>query len=269
MIKSGLILWAELHLLSNQASPISTKSQKSKFILSFNFNNISNSNIIAINHKSALILIENIPLCENQNVRIEIWNKLVQTFIISHDSYTAHAISSLLKRSAEFDFNDLIPTILEGVRNENDTMFCLTSLKLCRALNAKADKVLIDGNIFDFMCMQIPKKDNVVNKSIGKLLIKMVQTMDEEFPFISDLFATILLYLYDQDTQLEVAKPFIIFLSNACKSQRILFYLQKRYFVKYIEQLPWRYENENEVAEVIEYCVTSLTKFYPLPEEKA
>lgn len=155
--------------ISNQTSPISSKSRKSKFISSFNFNNISNSNSIAINHKSALILIENIPLCENQNVRIEIWNKLVQTFIISHDPYTAHAISSLLKRSAEFDFNDLIPTILEGVRNENDTMFCLTSLKLCRALNANADKVLVDGNIFDFMCMQIPKKDNVVNKSIGKL----------------------------------------------------------------------------------------------------
>lgn len=250
------------------ASPNSSKS-KSKFISSFNFNNISNSNIITINHKSALILVENIPLCENQNIRIEIWNKLVQAFIKSHDPYSAHAISSLLKRSTEFDYNDLIPTILEGVRNENNRMFCLTSLKLSRALNADADKVLIDGNIFDFICLQIPKKDNVINKSIAKLLIKMVQTMDDEFPFTSDLFGTILIFLYDQETQFEVAKQFIVFLSNACKSQRILFFLQKRYFVKYIEQLPWRYENEAEVAEVIEYCVTCLTKFYPLPAEKA
>lgn len=259
----------ELKGISKILISVSTTRSKNKFISSFNFNNISNNNIIAINHKSALILIENLPLCETQSVRIDIWNKLAQTFIISHDPYTAHAISSLMKRSNEFDYNDLIPTILEGVRNENDSMFCLTSLKLCRSLNANADKVLIDGNIFDFICTQIPKKDNEVNKSIGKLLTKMVQTMDEEFPFISDLFATILLYLYDQDTQLEVAKPFIVFLTNACKSQRILYYLQKRYFVKYIEQLPWRYENENEVADVIEYCVTYLTKLYPLSSDNA
>ena len=64
----------------------------------------------------------------------------------------------------------MIPTILEGVRNENNRMFCLTSLKLSRALNADADKVLIDGNIFDFICLQIPKKDNVINKSIAKII---------------------------------------------------------------------------------------------------
>ncbi|OHT13373.1 TKL family protein kinase [Tritrichomonas foetus] len=214
-----------------------------------------------INHKNALTLIEKIPICSDEKIKSQIWDKLISTFTKTHEEDVTHAIASLLERYSDFDFSQLIPQILDGINSE-DEHYCIMALNLARSLNDQAYQILVNDTFWSSLMRQLTDKNIQICKLIGWLSAAMVEKMSE-FPFNADYYIAVLVYLYDNDTTFDAAMPFIVFLSASCKYKKTLVFLQRRYFVKYIEQLPWRYEHDSKVGDAIEYCANALSSFYP------
>ena len=105
------------------------------------------------------------------------------------------------------------------------------------------------------------KKDMTICKLIGKLVATMVDTMDG-FTFDAQFFGSVISLIYDPNTTLDTALPFIRFLGTSCKARKIVVFLYKRSYIQYLEQLPWRYENDSRVADVIEYFASVMNRFY-------
>ena len=218
-----------------------------------------------INHKSALELLETIPMTDSDEIKEKVWDRILSIYSKTHDKKVAHAIASLLEKSENYDLTKLIPQILEGLNSEDEN-FCLSVLKIGRPLSNEGFKSLIHGHLFSLFTRQLSDKSYKICKLIGKVAAAMIDKMDD-FPFDPEFFTSVLVFLYDNETPFLAAMPFIIFLIHACKYKNILVFLQRRYFVKYIEQLPWRYDQEAKVGDAIEYCVTTLTHLYPTKEK--
>lgn len=230
-----------------------------------NYQNTTENNVRYINYRSALTLIETLPIVENPEIRNHIWTQLMKSFTPKYDRFAAKTIGSLLNRSKEFSTVELIPTILEVLSQSRNYDIVLTCLELLYSFDKDSFKNLIDGNFLNLLINIMSLDNSDINLCIGQLLYKISESGIDEIPFEVNLFSSILVYLYDPKTShFDDAEPFIRFLCVACKSRKVLFFLQKRYFVKYIEQLPWRYPNSQKVPEVIQFCAETLTKYYPL-----
>ncbi|OHS96261.1 TKL family protein kinase [Tritrichomonas foetus] len=210
--------------------------------------------------KNALLLIERIPICNDTTLRILIWKTLVDKYIKTKDKDVTHAMCSLLNRRTDFDLANLIPCLLEGLTSD-DNNYCVTALKLARRFKVDVYSAMNTDTFWKSLTAQMEKKDEVVCKSIGKLVTKMIEQM-ETFSFDPQFYGSVISLLYDPNTTFDTAMPFIVFLGASCRVKKIVIFLYKRCFVRYLEQLPWRYENEPRVADAIEYCASIMNRFY-------
>ena len=90
----------------------------------------------------------------------------------------------------------------------------------------------------------------------------MIRSIPEFVPNIEFCNSSLKL-LYDESTIFATASNFIVFFIEIAKEKKYLVYLQKRYFMQYLEQLPFRYEGEDDVNDIIDFSVLTLTKYYP------
>lgn len=215
----------------------------------------------------AFHLIEKLPICEDDATRKEMWTALVSRYEESKDMKATKCIRSLLKRRDDFDLSNLIRLIKDGISGSNQHS-CLTALKLARSLSRQGYEELGSGEFWSVLNGHLSNRNVDTCKSIGKLLSRMI----DQIPSLSvdpNLLAGVLKFLYPNDTPFEAAAPLILFLTRTCQSQQVMAFLNKHSFCQYLEQLPWRYENEKQVADVIESCVKTLMAYYGMPSQPA
>ena len=105
------------------------------------------------------------------------------------------------------------------------------------------------------------KHDPQICRSIGKLVVKMIEKMDD-FHLDPLFLRSIIELIYNKMTSFETSMPFIFFLGDAIKIREVVLYLQRESFVQYLQQLIWRYENEPRVHDVVDYFTSSLKQHY-------
>lgn len=210
--------------------------------------------------ENSLLLVERLPICSDTTLRLLIWKTLVDKYIKTKDMKVTHAMCSLLKRKTDFDLLKLIPTLVLGLTSD-DQNYCITSLKLARRFKPEVFYQLNTETFWRSLTNQMQKKDMTICKLIGKLVATMVDKMDG-FTFDAQFFGSVISLIYDPNTTLDTALPFIRFLGTSCKARKIVVFLYKRSYIQYLEQLPWRYENDSRVADVIEYFASVMNRFY-------
>jgi hypothetical protein len=84
----------------------------------------------------------------------------------------------------------------------------------------------------------------------------------KDFTIDSTFVAIILQYLYNSETKFREARFLIKFLGILCKIQNVFEFLANRHFGEYLEQLPWRYQNEQNVHEILEFCAQVVVSTY-------
>ena len=210
--------------------------------------------------ENSLLLVERLPICSDTTLRLLIWKTLVDKYIKTKDMKVTHTMCSLLKRKSDFDLVKLIPTLVLGLASD-DQNYCITSLKLARRFKTEVFSQLNTETFWRSLTNQMNKKEMTICKLIGKLVATMVDQMDS-FTFDAQFFGSVISLIYDPNTSLDTALPFIRFLGTSCKARKIVVFLYKRSYIQYLEQLPWRYENDSRVADVIEYFASVMNRFY-------
>ena len=171
----------------------------------------------------------------------------------------AHTIASLVKRYTDFNFGKLIKLTQKGLAGD-DKKYCLSSLKIMRSFNESLLGKVATDKFWSVAVGKVTEGCPEICKSLGKLVVKMANSV-QGFEVNVEFCDAVLKYLYNRETPFASATNFIVFFISLCKEKKFMVYLQKRYFGQYLEQLPFRYENDNGVDSLIEYCVNCLVKY--------
>lgn len=209
---------------------------------------------------NALLLIEKLPICPDPTVRLLIWRVLVDKYIKTKSIKVTHAMCSILSRRLDFDLTKLLPVILQGI-DSNDDNYIMTSLRLLRQVATELSGLNEEEAFWTSLTKQLEKKNETISKLIGELVRTMLDSADR-FTFDQNFFGAIIALLYDPNTSFDTANPFIYFLGSSCREKKIVVFLYKRSFVQYLEQLPWRYENDQRVNDAIQSVCDVMTYSY-------
>lgn len=212
--------------------------------------------------KDALALIERIPICPIEETKHLVWDTLVDTFVRDHEKEVARTISSILKRTNEFNVDTLLETVECGMQADDD--FCIVCLKIARTFAAPGLKALLEKGFINIAIKHIKNKDYLLIKPIGKVLISMKVAISDDLQIDGEFLGIILQFLYDDDTPFYAALPLIAFLANSCKDKDIAVFLFNRFFADYMEQLPFKYTNETRVFDALDFCANTLAQMYPI-----
>ena len=212
------------------------------------------------NINNALKLVDKIPICSDNSTFETLWKVLISKYQRSKQKNVTHTLCTIIKRKTDMNFSDLIPILLTGFSSD-DPLYCITSLKITRHFDVGTFEKLNNESFWKCLTGHMQKKNGLICKLIGKLVTRMILALPNLKIDVS-FFDSIISLLYDMPTPFDTAMQFIIFLSIACRTRDVLLALHKVSFVCYLQQLPWRYENDPRVAEAIDYYASSLSQYY-------
>ncbi|KAK8887684.1 hypothetical protein M9Y10_038737 [Tritrichomonas musculus] len=264
MSQSNIDIWTTIIKAVNFTENINTQtSQKVKPSEKVE----SSEKIIEIDSEYSLIalhLINEIPLCKEPARFTNLWNCIVLKYRMTKKKNVTKTICSILDRKSDVDLHLLMSTLNEGIAGDDDH-FCLTALKILRHINisilSQFLKVPPMSNFWPNLTKQMKKQNGKICKSIGKLAVNMIEKMPD-FQLYPSFLRSIIELIYNKMTSFDTSMPFIFFLGDAIKIREVILYLQRESFVKYLQQLIWRYENDPRVAGVVDYFTSSLKQHY-------
>lgn len=216
---------------------------------------------------NALTLIEKVPICVDPDHLQKLWKVLIMKYKMSKSIESAKTICSILKRKKDMSCDTLIPVIYEDMSKENEQNV-ITGLKIMRHMNSYhfIPMLKLPSATLQFwpnFVKLVKRKNQKICRSIGKLIMNIIKCI-KDFSVDPEFLRSIIELLYDEKTSFDTAYPFIIFLANVTQVRDIVIYLKKQSFLQYLQQLPWRYENEPRISDAIEYFAMSLNYFYPV-----
>lgn len=208
----------------------------------------------------ALDFIIEVPLPPDAKIRSQIWTIILKLYSENFDMRVAKCVASILKRSDEnFELTKLEQSLLDGFNSENKD-HQLSALKIARALPSSYCEKMWNGKFWEALIELISRKDLDVCRSMGKMACGMLIKMDNRFPTSINYVASTLNFLYDHDTPFESAYPSIAYLINSCKWEQMVQFLRDKYFLIYLHQLPFRYDDPR-VRQAIDFCAMTLSTF--------